>query len=448
MLNVILLLVYGSVNGISSTIAIAENSEYHELYKFVSNNLIIADRTLRKYRSDYKELFEKILSLTLILSYYLSFTTFEHIALEGTFLKAFNSPFNILKMDDINTLINHFTKEKLDEEEIDKLRFSAQKFLYSKNLKDFEKVEVLKTLKSILEDSEQSSIGINDSMARWMYNKQHRPQLSYNLQHGVDADSILICGINISQSPTDHYEIPSLMDKILNNIPVQKPEVISADTIYRTIINLTYLEEKGITPLIPTRKQGKASINHLNNDPFSFDYFLHDLLNDVIICPNNQILNKYGPYDCKPDKFGFKRQQYSYSNYKACQSCKDKEKCCKNSSHRTITLYGHDLLDKCEQLMEIEENKVKYKKRSLVEIPNGPYKIYYHINELAIIGKENIQGIMDLIGASFNLKRIFNIIKVKEIDFNDVYKVMTILTAPSSNFLCNMGMLQNEQYSI
>ena len=72
------------------------------------------------------------------------------------------------------------------------MRFSAQKFLSSKNLKDHEKIEVLNTLKQILEESKQSSIWVlTDSMARWMYNKQHRPQLSYNLQHGVDVESII-----------------------------------------------------------------------------------------------------------------------------------------------------------------------------------------------------------------------------------------------------------------
>ena len=69
LINVISLLIFGNVNGITSTEVIASNSEYHELYQFVSNNLIIAGRTLRKYRSEYKELFEKILSLTLILAY-------------------------------------------------------------------------------------------------------------------------------------------------------------------------------------------------------------------------------------------------------------------------------------------------------------------------------------------------------------------------------------------
>ena len=84
--------------------------------------------------------------------------------------------------------------------------FSAIKFIENKRLNDTEKLPVLKTLKNILEESGQSSIGINDITARWMYNKQHKPQLSYELQHGVDTKSILICGINVSQSPTDYYE--------------------------------------------------------------------------------------------------------------------------------------------------------------------------------------------------------------------------------------------------
>ena len=443
LISVISLLVYGNVNGIVSTEIIASNSEFHELYQFVSDNLIIAGRTLRKYRSEYKELFEKILSLTLILAYCLSITDFEHVALDGTILKAFNSPFNILKMDDINTLIRHYTIEKLDIGEIKELRLSAIKFIESKSLNDNEKLSVLKTLKNILEDSRQSSIGINDITARWMYNKQHRPQLSYNLQHGVDTKSILICGINVSQSPTDHYEIPALMEKILKNLNGIQPELVSADTIYRTIINLTYLDEKEITILTPTRKQGKESINHLNANKFSIDYFLFDPIKDVVICPNKNELKKYGPYPCKPDKFGFQREQYAYSNYKACTQCKDNQACC-NGGHRTITKYNHELLNKAEELMEIEENKKEYKQRNKVEAPNGTYKTYYHINEMSLVGIENIQTIMDEIGASYNIKRLFNIFKEKNIDLNDVYKVMDILTAPSSNFLCNRGLFNQK----
>ena len=138
-------------------------------------------------------------------------------------------------------------------------------------------------------------------------------------------------------------KIPALMDKVLKNLNGIQPKIVSADTIYRTIINQTYINDKEITILTPTRKQGKESINHLNKNPFSNDYFSYDPIKEVIICPNKNELKKYGPYKCKPDKFGYQREQYSYSNYKACQECKDREACCKGK-HRTITRYGHELL--------------------------------------------------------------------------------------------------------
>ena len=63
--------------------------------------------------------------------------------------------------------------------------------------------------------------------------------------------------------------------------------------------------------MIPTRKQGKESINHLNKDPYSSDYY-YDVFKDVVICPNGHTLKKFGPYECKPDKFGYSREQYSF----------------------------------------------------------------------------------------------------------------------------------------
>ena len=97
LINVMSLLVYGGMNGITSTVIISYESEHNNLYQFVINGTIIADRTLRKYRKIYRDLYEKILSLTLIFAYYLSITDFDYVALDGTILKALNSPFNILK---------------------------------------------------------------------------------------------------------------------------------------------------------------------------------------------------------------------------------------------------------------------------------------------------------------------------------------------------------------
>ena len=40
---------------------------------------------------------------------------------------------------------------------------------------------------------------------------------------------------------TDHYEIPETMEIIIENLEGIKPVKVSADTIYRTIENLTLL---------------------------------------------------------------------------------------------------------------------------------------------------------------------------------------------------------------
>ena len=143
----------------------------------------------------------------------------------------------------------------------------------------------------------------------------------------------------------------------------------------------------------------------------------------------------HGPYTCKPNQFGFIREKYVFSNYSACKQCSKKELCCKNNTHRSITRYNHELLDQSEALMEIKEFIEKYKKRSCVEAPNGSYMIFYHINEMHIIGIKFIQCIMDGIGASYNLKRLFNIIKEKEINIDDVYNFMDLLIEHRSEIL-------------
>lgn len=40
----------------------------------------------------------------------------------------------------------------------------------------------------------------------------------YNVQSAVDYDTKLICSLNLKQSPTDYYQLPTVVDKAINNI--------------------------------------------------------------------------------------------------------------------------------------------------------------------------------------------------------------------------------------
>ena len=64
-----------------------------------------------------------------------------------------------------------------------------------------------------------------------MKGKKGNYMVAYNIQSAVDYDTKLICTINVTQNPTDHYELPEIAKKAIQNIKT-KPKYISADTIY------------------------------------------------------------------------------------------------------------------------------------------------------------------------------------------------------------------------
>ena len=96
--------------------------------------------------------------------------------------------------------------------------------------------------------------------------------IAYNIQSAVDYDTKLICAINVTQSPTDHYELPAIAERAIRNIETT-PKYISADTIYLNQITLSYFADNKINGLIPTRKQSKEKIGKLNPNQFHKDHF-------------------------------------------------------------------------------------------------------------------------------------------------------------------------------
>ncbi|WP_223166034.1 hypothetical protein [Methanobrevibacter millerae] len=46
-----------------------------------------------------------------------------------------------------------------------------------------------------------------------MKGKKENSIVAHNIQSAVDYDTKLICGINVTQSPTDHYELLEISEK-------------------------------------------------------------------------------------------------------------------------------------------------------------------------------------------------------------------------------------------
>ena len=428
--DMIKLIFYGYINKITSSVVLAHNAKFNYLYNLISHAIEPKDRTIRDYREDFQGIFQFIMSFILIVANKLGLTDFEHIAIDGTIKKAYNSPFNIIKEKDIRLLIRHYMVEELSKDEIKQLRRTARKFLMDNSLSDEEKVDILFHWWQLLDYSGQVSLALNDHDARLMKIKdkgQKYPKFAYNIQLGTDTKSKLICGVNAVQNPTDHYQIPALMNQILVNLQL-KPQKISADTIYSTLANLQYLEELDITALIPTKQQNRQNSGNQPDNPFAIDYFVFDEYKNVFICPEKQKLTLDGAYPAPQEKGGGNKIKLVYSNYTACKKCKHKGTCY-TTNHRTITRYVHEVTYKVERLMSTEEGIKDYKLRSkTVEAHNGTFKRIYDYDHIPIIGLKRVQNLMFAIVASYNLIRLFNLIKINKMDLNSVINAIRFIS--------------------
>lgn len=311
-----------------------------------------------------------------------------------------------------------------------RFRRTARKFLEDTSKSDEEKVDILFHWWYLLDYSGQVSLALNDYDARLMKTKdngQKYPKFSFNIQLGTDTKSKLICGVNAVQNPTDHYQIPALMNQILVNLQF-KPQKISADTIYSTLVNLQYLDSLGITALIPTKQQNRKNSGNLPDNHFAKDYFVFDEYKNVFICPNNKKLTLDGAYPAPQEKGGGNKIKLVYSNYQACKNCKYKRICFSNN-HRTITRYVHEVSYKVERLMSTKDGIKDYTLRSrTVEAHNGTFKRIYNYDYIPIIGLKRVQNLIFTIVASYNLIRLFNLIKKNKMDLYSVISAIQFIS--------------------
>ena len=141
--DMIKLIFYGHINKITSSIKLAYNAKYNHLYNLISHGIEPSDRTIRDYCKYFSPIYQLIISFILIVANRIGLTDFEHIAIDGTIKRAYNSPFNIIKEKDLRLLIKHYMVEELSKDEIKKLRRTARKFLIDESKSDEEKVDIL-----------------------------------------------------------------------------------------------------------------------------------------------------------------------------------------------------------------------------------------------------------------------------------------------------------------
>ena len=219
-------------------------------------------RTISDFRKDNKEAITKVFKQFNKFCMGLKLFSKSYISIDGSKFKAANAKdnnFTLNKLDDrIKRLDEHI---RLYMEELDALDDEEGRKLSKDEIQ--RKLDVCKERKERyegyrdkLEQTGESQISLTDEDARLM--KQNEGFcVGYNTQTAVDAESHLIAGYKVTNSPTDHGQITSLASEVKQDFDVDILES-TADKGYACPEDHAAALASGIVPNVIQRDGGST----------------------------------------------------------------------------------------------------------------------------------------------------------------------------------------------
>ena len=137
------LLVYAKIQHIDRTSIIADMAKYHDIFRFVCDDIRPSERSIQRYRREYGRYFEVLLQMTLKKAFDEGFTEFNHVAIDGTIKKAYNSNNNTISKKETQILVDYYEGHPVSPESLEKLHKPAQRILEKKDMSDEDKLELL-----------------------------------------------------------------------------------------------------------------------------------------------------------------------------------------------------------------------------------------------------------------------------------------------------------------
>ena len=251
-------------------------------------------------------------------------------------------------------------------------------------------------------DDEQKQISVTDPDTRRMHTGNGNV-VGYNAQLAVDARHKLIAANEVTNDVTDYRQLANVALEAKANLEFKQTEVV-ADKGYYNATEVSRCVEQHITPHIPKADTSANTKQGL----FGKRQFRYDAAKDVYHCPGHQELT----YRFATFELGRGLRYYRAS---ACNRCALKRQCTRNKANRTITREDHEaLMEAMAERMKREPEKFRLRK-TLVEHPFGTIKRWMGCTHFTMKGLEKVRTEWSLITLAYNLKRVLNLVSVKQL---------------------------------
>jgi len=353
-----------------------------ETCNYVLNNKTPSKSTISRFYNENRFLVELLFDYIVKIGIELGLIGFEHVAIDGTILKANASMSKLIRIEEldyIEYLIDNFDKMENGENILFKIqKYYLGNLLNSTNenliaeIKNNLKNEAIKLLvklvkspkekNSVLEVIEvlrsnydgKHTISITDPECRWMKDKKEITGLNYNYQVATDDKNDFIVAQRLVNNATDHYQLIPMIETVKMSLS-RHPDYYTADNGYLTIEAIEYLYKHNIKSILPDRDESSKFKNKNEVKKFKKPNFQYNWIDDNYLCPNNKILEYQ-------NNRKINNVLYRVYSTEDCKICPYLRKCTK-SRKREIFHLAHPLRIKMREDFNSDLGREIYKKR-------------------------------------------------------------------------------------
>lgn len=395
------LLIYGYLNGISSSRKLENESNRNLEAIWLLNNLSPDHWTISNFRKEHQELLKTI---TIGFRMFLKESGYlkgKSISTDGSKVKAYASR-ETLSMKLIDEKLSETEKEieryftQLNENDSLENQKSEILSLQAKISGLQAEVDELKEQKEVLLSSNRNSLPAADPESKIMKTKEGFMP-AYNIQTTVDNESHFITTCQVTDHPNDFYSLEENIETLKEELGIV-PETCLADGGYANEEQVKLLEEQNIECIVPFSKETERQ-RQQRKKGISFTY---NEERDCFKCSHGKLLLLSGS-NCKIRK-------HVYSKYRCadCSECPVKQHCTTSRKGRMIyrRIDGQWLNSyKEKSRTKCFKDKLKERKK-VVEHPFGTMKYYMGQIPILLRGKEKVQTEMNLYATAYNLIRL------------------------------------------
>jgi len=407
------LFIYGYLNRVQSSRRLEREAQRNVELMWLLGRLAPDFKTIADFRRDNGKAIKSVCSEFVLLCKRLNLFSESMIAVDGSKFKAVNNADRAFSKNKIKR-----RREKI-EESIDSYlaeikradRLSAKeskatkgrlKERLAKVRKEAKRLKVLE--RQVLEAPDQQ-IALTDPDSRIMATRgRSSVMVGYNVQTAVDTDNHLIVAHEVTNVGHDRSQLANISRQAKAVLGCDQLEVV-ADRGYYSGDEILACEKENITTYLPkTYTSGNKAAGQYDKSDF-----IYNKKDDTYRCPANQVLVKRH----RSIERGRAIDTY-YVSSTVCGKCPKKTKCTRGTERRVRRWEHEQVLDDLEKRMVYEPEKMQ-QRRSTVEHPFGTIKSWMGHSHFHMKTMKRVSIEMSLHVLSYNLRRVINLIGVKNL---------------------------------